>query len=173
MWLSLVGHGRYYDEPGEHHEGDHGPFRWHAGPALGVAILMPPTVTVAIPDDGLLTARGTETTRSGCSWPMPLCAGTAPEPARDPLVHRPSPPATRFTIMHSTLTRSAKCCRRFKPTQVAGSLVPRLQALQHSTGAVPRPILDVRIARVRMREACGWCELGRDRDHGGRLAAVR
>ena len=52
-------HGRDYDEPCEHHKRDHGPFRWQTGPALSVAILMPPAVTVAIPQtpahNGLLT----------------------------------------------------------------------------------------------------------------------
>jgi hypothetical protein len=57
----LMDHGRDYDQPGEDHEGDHGPFRRHSGAALGVAILMPPTVTIAVPQtpahDTLLAAR--------------------------------------------------------------------------------------------------------------------
>ena len=28
---SLMDHGRDYNEPGEHHERDHRPLRWHAG----------------------------------------------------------------------------------------------------------------------------------------------
>jgi hypothetical protein len=56
---SLMDHGRDDDGPCEHHKRDHGPFRWPAGPALNVAILVPPTVTVVIPqapaDNGLLT----------------------------------------------------------------------------------------------------------------------
>lgn len=56
-------HGRDNDEPCEHHKRDDGPFRWQAGPTLGVAILVPPTVTVAIPQtpahNGPLTVPGT------------------------------------------------------------------------------------------------------------------
>jgi len=52
-------HRRDDDEPGQHHERHQHPFSRHVGPAFGVAIFVPPAVTVAIPQtpthNGLLT----------------------------------------------------------------------------------------------------------------------
>jgi hypothetical protein len=46
---ALMDHGRDYEDTGKHRECHQCPFGWHTGPALGVTILMPPAVTVVIP----------------------------------------------------------------------------------------------------------------------------
>jgi hypothetical protein len=60
---SLMNHRRDDDEPCKHHERHQRPSGRHAGPAFSVAILVPPTVTVSIPQtpahDRLLTVPGT------------------------------------------------------------------------------------------------------------------
>jgi hypothetical protein len=60
-------HRRDDDEPGQHHERHQRPSSRHSGPAFGVAILVPPAVTVAIPrtptHNGLLTVPELHDTR--------------------------------------------------------------------------------------------------------------
>lgn len=62
VWL-LMDHGRDDHEPGQHHERHQRPSGWHAGPAFGVAVLVPMAVTIAVPQtpahDRLLTMPGT------------------------------------------------------------------------------------------------------------------
>jgi hypothetical protein len=74
----LMDHGCDDDQPGEHHEGDHGPFRWYTGHALSVTILMPPTVTIAVPQtpahDSLLAASQHHVTITRC-WELGLQTG--------------------------------------------------------------------------------------------------
>jgi hypothetical protein len=71
----LMDHGGDYEQSGEHHEGDHGPFRWHSGPALGVTILVPATVAIAVPQasahDTLLAASQNHATITRC-WSLGL-----------------------------------------------------------------------------------------------------
>jgi hypothetical protein len=70
-------HERDDDESCKHHKHDHDPFRWQTGPALGVAILVPLAVTVAIlqtpAHNGLLTVPGTARRVTDC---VPWRAGS-------------------------------------------------------------------------------------------------